>query len=371
MKYSHTPVMLEEVLEGLRIKPGGTYVDCTLGGGGHSLEIARRLGPGGRLVALDRDPEAIEAGAERLAEYKEKVLLVQKSFSHLGEVLADFGIVGNGAGRSAKSAWPEHASHPHSCSERRTVRGAKFISAEYSSGECRGQECSSQGSSRCREGKGVDGVLFDLGVSSYQFDNPKRGFSYMHDAPLDMRMDPGLRVSAEDLVNKLAEDELASLIKTYGEERWAERIAKFICTEREKNRITTTGHLVEVIKKAIPAGARRKGPHPAKRTFQALRIAVNRELDELESALGQAVDVLKHGGRICVITFHSLEDRIVKDKFKELASSCICPAHQPVCTCNKKKEIEIITKKPLTPSKKEVEQNPRARSAKLRIAEKI
>lgn len=361
MEYSHTPVMLAEVLEGLKIKPGGTYVDCTLGGAGHSLEIARCLGPGGRLVALDRDPEAVKAGAERLAEYKEKVLLVQESFSHLSEVLAGISIVGGGAGQDVKP-------FSHGRPGRREIKGVNE-KVKGVGGALRVD--GTKGAEGVEGIGGVDGILFDLGVSSYQLDNPERGFSYMHDAPLDMRMDPGLKVSAQDLVNKLAEDELASLIKTYGEECWAERIAKFICEEREKNRITTTGHLVEVIKKAIPAGARRKGPHPAKRTFQALRIAVNQELEELENALGQAVDVLKPGGRVCVITFHSLEDRIVKDKFKELASSCICPPGQPVCTCNKKKEIKIITKKPLTPSKREVELNPRARSAKLRIAEKL
>lgn len=310
MEYNHVPVMLNEVINGLRINPAGIYLDCTVGGGGHSFEIARRLNSEGCLVAMDRDPDAIKAGKKRLASFPQ-VVFVQSAFSRLKEVLAGMGI------------------------------------------------------------KRIDGVLFDLGVSSYQLDNPQRGFAYTEDAPLDMRMDPSLKLSAADLVNSFAKEELASLIRTYGEERWAARIAEFIVQERKESPIVTTARLVEVIKKAVPAGARRKGPHPAKRTFQALRIAVNSELDELEEALRQAVSVLNDKGRICVISFHSLEDRIVKDTFKELASTCICPPHQPVCTCGKAREIKIITKKPVLPGREEIEKNPRARSAKLRIAEKV
>lgn len=305
--------MSNEVLANLKIKPGGVYIDCTLGGAGHSEAILKKLGkaPGGRLIALDQDPASIRTAKERLAPFEERAILVRANFVKLVEVLTDLGL------------------------------------------------------------KEVDGVLFDLGVSSPQLDNPARGFSYQHDAPLDMRMDPDQAVTARELVNNLPVAQLAKIIKEYGEERWSARIAGFIGQERELRPIETTGRLVEIIKKAVPAGSRRQGPHPAKRTFQALRIAVNQELEILEKAVFGAIHVLRPGGRICVIAFHSLEDRIIKDLFRRLASPCSCPRDFPVCVCAKKKALKIVTSKPVTASPSELENNPRARSAKLRVAEKI
>jgi len=309
--FHHVSVLMEEAMTGLNLKPGGLYVDCTLGGAGHSSEILRRTAPNGYLVGLDQDPMALAAAKERLASFADRAKLVQANFKQLAAVLQQLNI------------------------------------------------------------QQVDGVLYDLGVSSPQLDNPARGFSYMHDAPLDMRMNPNNSTNAKELVNSLSVEQLAEIIKNYGEERWAQRIAQFIVEERKKQVISTTFELVEVIKKAVPAGARRHGPHPAKRTFQALRIAVNDELNILQQAFHQGVQALKPGGRLCVITFHSLEDRIAKDYFKHLATDCICPPALPVCSCNKKQEIKIITRKPILPSKSELEQNPRARSAKLRIIEKL
>ena len=278
----HKPVMVCEVLKGLKLKPGGVYVDCTLGGAGHSAAILREIGEEGRLVGLDRDLEALAAAKERLAPFSAGVNLARANFRDLKDVLEQLEI------------------------------------------------------------EKVDGILFDLGVSSYQLDNPDRGFSYQHDAPLDMRMDQEQALTAGTLVNNLPVEELAEIIRKYGEERWASRIAKFIGEERKNCSIETTGRLVEIIKKAIPAGARREGPHPAKRTFQALRIAVNREIETLGPSIRSAVQYLKPGGRICVLTFHSLEDRIVKDLFRELASPCTCPRDFPVCVC-RQKEIRVVT----------------------------
>jgi 16S rRNA (cytosine1402-N4)-methyltransferase len=311
MDFYHLPVLADEVVQGLKLKSGGVYVDCTLGGGGHSELILKGTAPDGCLVALDQDPEALAAAQKRLISYKPRVTFIKSNFSRLAEVLDDLGIVT------------------------------------------------------------VDGVLFDLGTSSYQLDNPDRGFSYQHDAPLDMRMDPDREITAGMLVNNMTVEELTEVIRNYGEERWASRIAEFICEERKRRPIKTTGDLVEIIKKAIPAGARREGPHPAKRTFQALRIAVNGELQILKAAVKSAVHVLKPGGRICVITFHSLEDRIIKDLFRELASPCTCPRDFPVCVCGGKKVLQIVTTKPVLPSEEELAVNPRARSAKLRIGEKV
>lgn len=311
MEFYHLPVLASEVVQGLKLKSGGVYVDCTLGGGGHSELILKGTGPDGYLVALDQDPEALGAAQKRLAPYMSRTVFVRSNFSRLAEVLSELGIVA------------------------------------------------------------VDGVLFDLGTSSYQLDNPARGFSYQHDAPLDMRMAPERETTAATLVNNMTAEALSEIIKKYGEERWASRIAEFICAERQRHPIETTGALVEVIKKAVPAGARREGPHPAKRTFQALRIAVNDELEILKDAVKKAIQVLKPGGRVCVITFHSLEDRIVKDLFRELASPCTCPRDFPVCVCGRKKVLKIITNKPVFPSPGELAENPRARSAKLRIGERV
>lgn len=311
MNFKHVSVLLNESIEGLNITPGGIYVDCTMGGAGHSKEILQQLGPEGRLIGIDQDPAAIANATEKLQGFVGQFQAVLRNFSQIKNVLADLGI------------------------------------------------------------KMIDGALFDLGVSSYQLDTPERGFSYMHDAELDMRMDPSLTTSAKDLVNNLSEEELTNIIRKYGEERWAKRISSFIVNERKKQSITTTGKLVEVIKAAVPVGARRDGPHPAKRTFQALRIAVNDELGILTQTMKDVIDVLKPGGRICVITFHSLEDRIIKDTFKELANPCTCPPSFPICVCGKLPKLKIVTNKPVEPSQREVETNPRARSAKLRIAEKI
>lgn len=307
----HPPVMMEEVLSSLLLKPGGSYVDCTLGGGGHSRKILELTFPDGRLTGLDRDPFALEYARKYLEKYQDRITLIKSDFVFLPQVLNQLGITS------------------------------------------------------------VDGILYDLGVSLAQLDNPERGFSYQFDGPLDMRMDPGEPVNAKDLVNELSETELADLIRRYGEESWAKRIAAFIVQERRYKTIQTTGELVNIIKKAIPARSRRRGPHPAKRTFQALRIAVNQELDKLGKSLREAVPFLKAGGRICVISFHSLEDRIVKKTFKEISSACTCPPDFPYCICERKACLRIIRPSPITPTNIELEKNPRSRSAKLRVAEKI
>lgn len=311
MGFYHVPVMLKETVDSLIKKADGCYVDGTIGGAGHSKEILSRLNEHGRLIGIDRDENALKAAASRLDEYKDRVTLIHSNFSNIKYVLQSLEI------------------------------------------------------------EKIDGMLLDLGVSSPQLDNPERGFSYMNDAPLDMRMDTESNITAADIINKSTEEELKNIIKEYGEERWASRIASFIVREREKHPISTTFELVDIIKSAIPAAARREGPHPAKRTFQAIRIAVNRELDEIKNAIPDIVDVLNPGGRVCIITFHSLEDRIVKETFKKLANPCTCPPELPVCVCNNKPKITIITRKPIVPGEKELEENPRARSAKLRVAERL
>ena len=311
MEFKHISVMLEQAVDFLVWKKDGIYVDGTLGGGGHSLEILKKLEGNGKLIGIDRDINAIEAATTRLSQYKDRVNLIHNTFSNIKDVI-------------------------------------KSIGHEK-----------------------IDGVLLDLGVSSPQLDEAERGFSYMQDAALDMRMDSASDITASIIVNNYSEKDLRGIIQKYGEERWASRIANFIVKERETMPILTTAQLVEVIKKAIPASARREGPHPAKRTFQAIRIAVNRELEEIESAIPDIVDVLNPGGRVCIITFHSLEDRIVKQSFKNLTNPCTCPKQFPICICNKKPEISIITRKPIIPDKYELDNNPRARSAKLRVAEKL
>lgn len=284
-------------------------MDCTVGGGGHARLLLESTGPDVRLVGLDRDPEALEAAARNLASFAGRFHLARANFADLSGVLDGLHI------------------------------------------------------------DMVDGFLFDLGISSYQLDNPHRGFSYMHDAPLDMRMDPAGLLTAKHLVNSLPEPELATLISTYGEERWAARIAGYITRARETRTINTTAELAQIIKQAIPAAARREGPHPAKRTFQALRIAVNNELDILSDAFREAVARLRPGGRICVISFHSLEDRITKETFNALANPCRCPPKLP-CSCGLKPQLKLITRRPVTCGEQELAVNPRARSAKLRVGEK-
>ena len=307
--YGHKPVLLDECLQALDIKPDGIYLDGTLGRAGHSLEILRRLTTG-RLIGVDRDMTAIEAAKERLAEFEGRFTLVHSNFSRVGEVLEELGI------------------------------------------------------------DGVDGMLFDLGVSSPQLDEAHRGFSYMQDAPLDMRMDRTAALDAREVVNTWSMEELRRILFDYGEERYAPRIAQAIVRQREIAPIETTGQLVDIIRSAMPAAALREKQHPAKRSFQAIRIAVNSELDELPPMLQSAADGLKPGGRLAVITFHSLEDRIVKQTMKELATGCTCPPSFPVCVCGKKPKMKLVSRKPIISGSEELEYNPRARSAKLRVAER-
>ncbi len=311
MEFGHIPVLYREVIEGLDIKSGGVYIDGTLGGAGHASGICERLGSEGWLIGIDRDSDAIEAAGKRLEGFGCRKTLVRSNYSEVKLVKDELGV------------------------------------------------------SR------VDGALLDLGVSSFQLDNPQRGFSYMHDAPLDMRMDARDALTAEDIINGYSREDLAKIISEYGEERWAARIAQFIEKERAKKRITTTFELVDIIKAAIPAQARREGPHPAKRTFQAIRIEVNGELERLETAVSDFIDILSPGGRLAVISFHSLEDRIVKNVIAKRLDPCTCPPEFPVCVCGKKPDIKKITKKPVTAGDKELSENPRARSAKLRIVEKL
>ncbi|NMA65660.1 MAG: 16S rRNA (cytosine(1402)-N(4))-methyltransferase RsmH [Clostridiaceae bacterium] len=313
MEFEHKPIMLDECIEFLNIRPDGTYVDCTLGGAGHSSKILEKLGKNGLLIGIDQDENAIKAAGKRLSEVKTyaNYVIEHTNFENIREVI------------------------------------------------------------KKQKRDSVDGVLLDLGVSSHQLDEAERGFSYQHDAPLDMRMDRSNSMNAEILVNTLGQEELTRIIREYGEEKWASRIAEFIVRNREIQKIKTTGQLVEIIKAAIPAKARRTGPHPAKRTFQAIRIAVNRELEVLENLLSDVVDILSPGGRIAVITFHSLEDRIVKRSFKEMSQNCICPKDLPQCVCGIKPKVKIITRKPVIPTDEELKENPRSRSSKLRVAEKL
>lgn len=311
MEFRHRPVMLEQCVKGLDIRPDGIYVDGTLGGGGHSGAICRSLDERGALIGIDRDRDALNVSSERLKEYKCQKYFVQSNYSDIKQVLNELKI------------------------------------------------------------EKVDGALLDLGVSSFQLDNPQRGFSYMNDAPLDMRMSQDDDFTAYDIVNDYDRNELIRVIGKYGEERWASRIADFIVKVRSDKPIESTYELVDVIKQAIPASARRTGPHPAKRTFQAIRIEVNDELSQLERAVEEFCDILAPGGRLCIITFHSLEDRIVKEIFSRRANPCTCPREFPICVCGKKADIKKITGKPFVTDAEEIEENPRARSAKLRIAEKI
>lgn len=309
VNFHHIPIMLNPCMEALAIDPTGTYADATLGGAGHSSEIVKRLSTG-HLIGFDRDPEAIHASSVRLAPFGDRVTLVNRNYADVKDALASLGV------------------------------------------------------------SGLNGALMDLGVSSHQLDEADRGFSYMQDAPLDMRMNPADPISAADIVNTYSAKQLEDIIYTYGEERWAHRIVDFIIAEREQSPINTTGRLVEIIKKAVPKDARRDGPHPAKRTFQAIRIEVNNELGGLTNALHDFIDVLLPGGRLAVITFHSLEDRLVKNIFRERERGCVCPPSCPVCVCGKDSDGKVITRKPILPTSQEIEENPRARSAKLRVFEK-
>ena len=310
MEFNHVSVLLNECLEGLNIKENGIYVDGTLGGAGHSSEILKRLSNEGRLIGIDQDTDALRAAKERLKDYS-NVTFVHSNFSNIENVLDNLNI------------------------------------------------------------DGVDGILMDLGVSSYQLDEGERGFSYMKDAPLDMRMNRENDFSAYNVVNEYSEEDLYRIIRDYGEEKFAKRIASFIVENRQEKNIETTLVLFEIIKNAIPAKARREGLHQAKRTFQAIRIEVNSELSILNKTIEDGVKKLNKGGRMAIITFHSLEDRIVKNKFRDLAVSCRCPKEFPVCVCGEKAKVKVISRKAIEPTKEEVEINPRSRSAKLRVIEKL
>ena len=311
IQFSHTSVLLFECIEALNIRDGYTYIDCTAGGGGHSLEIAKRMGKKSRLFCFDRDKNAIAAATKRLDGFLDRVTFINDNFSSLPEVIKEYGI------------------------------------------------------------NNLGGVLADLGCSSHQFDTPERGFSYMHDAPLDMRMDTEAPLTAYDIVNGYSFEDLRRIIFEYGEEKFAPKIASAICKKREDKPIETTYELSDIIKYSMPAYARTDGPHPAKRTFQAIRIEVNGELDVIKPLINSAANALIKGGRLAIISFHSLEDRPVKESFKQLSKGCTCPPDFPICVCGIKPTLKEITKKPILPSKEELENNPRSRSAKLRVAEKL
>lgn len=309
MEFAHTSVLLDETIEGLNIRPDGIYVDGTLGGGGHSSRIAGQLTQG-RLIGIDQDDAAITAAGKRLEEWKEKVTLVRNNYCNMPAVLKELGI------------------------------------------------------------DKVDGIVLDLGVSSYQLDSEERGFSYRFDTALDMRMDRRQPLTARTIVNEYSETELFCIIRDYGEDKFAKNIARHIVQARQKKPVETTGELNEIIKAAIPAKMREKGGHPSKRTYQAIRIACNRELEVLENSLDAFIELLNPGGRLCIITFHSLEDRIVKSAFRRNENPCTCPPEFPVCICGKKSKGKVITRKPVLPTEEEMEHNPRSKSAKLRIFEK-
>ena len=310
MEFKHYSVLLEETVDGLNIKPDGIYVDGTLGGGGHAYHVCQKLGDKGRFIGIDQDEAAINAAGIRLVDFGERVTIVRSNYCDMKSKLRELGI------------------------------------------------------------DKVDGIVLDLGVSSYQLDTAERGFSYREDAPLDMRMDRRQEMTAEDIVNNYSEMELFRIIRDYGEDKFAKNIAKHIVMEREKVPIKTTAQLVEIIKRAIPMKFQKTAGHPAKRTFQAIRIELNRELDVLRDSLDDMIDMLNEGGRICIITFHSLEDRIVKSAFRKNEDPCTCPSHFPVCVCGNVSKGKVITRKPILPSEEELEENSRSKSAKLRIFER-
>ena len=311
MEFNHTSVLLTETIEELHIRPDGIYVDGTLGGGGHACEVLKRLTAGGRLIGIDQDADAIRAASERLHEFSERLTIIRSNYANMKEELGRISIFG------------------------------------------------------------VDGIVLDLGVSSFQLDTPERGFTYrVEDAPLDMRMDQRARISARDIVNTYSEGALYRMIRDYGEDRFAKNIAKHIAAAREKKPIETTGQLNAIIAAAIPKKVAKTGGHPAKRTYQAIRIECNHELDVLRDHLEEMIGLLNPGGRICIITFHSLEDRIVKTIFKTNENPCTCPPDFPVCVCGNVSKGKVVTRKPILPSKEEMEQNPRSKSAKLRVFEK-
>ena len=310
MKFNHTSVLLQETIDGLNIRPDGVYVDGTLGGGGHSYEIASRLSNRGQLIGIDQDEAAITAAGERLKEFGDRVIIVRSNYRNTKSILQSLQI------------------------------------------------------------EKIDGMMLDLGVSSYQLDTEERGFSYRYDAPLDMRMDKRQTLTARDIVNGYSEMELFRVIRDYGEDKFAKNIAKHIVAARQQSPIETTGQLNEIIKAAIPAKMRAEGGHPSKRTYQAIRIECNKELEVLRDSLEELIGLLNPGGRLCIITFHSLEDRIVKSAFKKAENPCTCPPSFPVCVCGKVSQGKVITNKPILPGEEELERNSRAKSAKLRIFER-
>ena len=311
MEFNHYSVLLEETVDGLNIKPDGIYVDGTLGGGGHAYRVCSRLNEKGRFIGIDQDEAAIEAASARLRDFGERVTIVRSNYCDMKSRLHELGI------------------------------------------------------------DKVDGIVLDLGVSSYQLDTAERGFSYRVDAPLDMRMDRRQKMTAKDIVNDYSEMDLFRIIRDYGEDKFAKNIAKHIVMEREKGPIETTGQLIEIIKRAIPMKFQKTAGHPAKRTFQAIRIELNRELEVLRENLDDMIDLLNEDGRICIITFHSLEDRIVKTIFRKAENPCVCPSHFPVCVCGNAPKGKVVTKKPILPSEGELEENSRSKSAKLRIFEHV
>lgn len=311
MEFKHKSVLLKETIENLNIKPDGIYVDGTLGGGGHAYEVCKRLSSKGRFIGIDQDEDAIKAATRRLMEFEDKVRIIRSNYCDMREALAEVGVFK------------------------------------------------------------VDGIVLDLGVSSYQLDDPERGFTYrVEDAPLDMRMDRRQEFTAKELINTYSEMELYRIIRDYGEDKFAKNIAKHIVAARAEKPIETTGELTEIIKAAIPAKIRMNAGHPAKRTFQAIRIELNKELEVLQNSLEDMIDLLQPGGRICIITFHSLEDRIVKSIYKKSENPCTCPSDFPVCVCGKKPLGKVLTRKPVLPTEEELEYNSRAKSAKLRVFEK-
>ena len=310
MEFKHISVLLEETIEGLNINPDGIYVDGTLGGGGHALEVCKRLSDKGRFIGIDQDEAAIKAGSERLKDYQDRVTIVRSNYCDMKQVLHDLGI------------------------------------------------------------SGVDGIVLDLGVSSHQLDTADRGFSYMENASLDMRMDTRQDKTAKDIVNDYSEKDLDRIIKDYGEDKFAKNIAKHIVAYREKKEIETTGELSDIIRGAIPMKVQKNGGHPAKKTFQAIRIELNKELEVLENSIDDMIELLNDEGRLCIITFHSLEDRIVKNRYRDNVNTCTCPPEFPVCVCNNRPKGFVVTRKPIVPSEQELMENKRAKSSKLRIFER-
>ena len=310
MEFKHKSVLLEETIRNLKVKPDGIYVDGTLGGGGHAYEVCRQLSAKGSLIGIDQDEAAIEAAGERLQEFGDRVTIIRSNYCNMKKELQKIGI------------------------------------------------------------SSVDGIVLDLGVSSYQLDNAERGFTYREDVPLDMRMDRRGSRTARDIVNTYTENELYRVLRDYGEEKFAKKIARNICTARSEKPIETTGELIELIKQSIPMKMRAVGGHPAKKTFQAIRIELNQELEVLRNSLDDMIELLNDGGRICIITFHSLEDRIVKTIFRRNENPCTCPPDFPVCVCGKKSRGRVITRKPILPSEEEIQENSRSKSAKLRVFER-